>query len=150
MRMLPLLAAGLPGVIVALASVVQLGLATVDRDPVWAVPPVTPAEAAALRDPATLARMSKDGVDLQAARSVRAGVLARTPLTLTPLEAAIAARRGEVIELLLWAAPPRDAATWTRARCLAGLVDDPDISALLAKQAPTLPPPDCAGYLRPW
>ena len=149
MRTLPLIAAAVPGVVVALASVVQIGLAASGRDPLWAVKEVTAAEAAALRDPATLARMSKEGADLRAARPVRAGVLGRTALTLTPLDAAIAARRGEVVEFLLWAAPPLDVETWTRARCLAALVAEDDVSAALAKQAPPLEL-DCSGYVRPW
>jgi len=149
MRTLPLIAAAVPGAVVALASVVQIGLAASGRDPVWAVKEMTAAEAAALRDPATLARMSKEGDDLRVARPVRAGVLGGTAVTLTPLEAAIAARRGEVVEFLLWAAPPRDAETWTRARCLAALVNEDDVSAVLAKQAPPSEP-DCSGYVRPW
>ncbi len=70
MRTLPLIAAAVPGVVVALASVVQIGLAASGRDPLWAVKEMTAAEAAALRDPATLARMSKEG-DESARRPAR-------------------------------------------------------------------------------
>ncbi len=150
MNRLLLLAAALPAVLVGLVSVAQIGLSLFAANPVWAIQPVTMAEAAALRDPATVMRRIQQGVDPHTAQAVRGGIVSNDPVTLTPLDAAIAARRGEVIELLVWAAPPRDAGEWVEALCLAAALGDAGITEILARLKPASVEPDCAGFTRPW
>jgi hypothetical protein len=150
MNRLPLLAAALPAVLVGLVSVAQVGLSLFAANPVWAVQPVTMAEAAALRDPGTVMRRIRQGADSHTAQAVREGIVSNEPVMLTPLDAAIAARRGEVIELLVWAAPPRHGGEWVQALCLAAALGDEGISEILARLKPPSVEPDCAGFTRPW
>ena len=150
MKQLPLLAAALPAALVGLVSVAQIGLSLFGANPVWAVESVTMAEAAALRDPAMLARMIQQGRDPYVPGSVREGLLVDDAVTLTPLDAAIVARRGEMVALVVWMAPPRDTREWVHALCVAGLVGDEDTSATLARLKPASVEADCAGFTPLW
>jgi hypothetical protein len=70
---------------------------------------------------------------------------------MNPLEAAVAARRAEVVDAIL-SARPRDAAVWMSAACPARTVADDDIRGVVAAHRPDgeAPEPDCVGYTRPW
>jgi ABC-type uncharacterized transport system auxiliary subunit len=146
----PALALAFPGVIVALGSL-GLGLMTVAGvNPFWSEPVVNISEAAALRDSATVLRLIRRGEDFAAPHSVRAGVLFDRAITLTPVEAAVAARRAEVVEALL-SSQRLEAAAWQRAFCVAAAVPDEDIRAVVNAHRPDgAADADCAGYRRPW
>jgi hypothetical protein len=113
--------------------------------------PVNISEAAALRDAATVVNLIQRGVDPRAPYPVPAGRLFDHAVTMTPLEAAVAARRPEVVDVIL-SARPLDAAGWAGAACLARSVPDADIRAVVAAHRPegAAPDVDCAGYTRPW
>lgn len=107
-RLMPWLAAA-PAVVLACLSLVWLGLAVVDRHPFW--PRVTPnlAEAAAMHDAGEVARLLAGGLDPNAAYFVRAGLLRRQSIRVTPLEAALEAGNSEVEALLVRAGASRAA-----------------------------------------
>jgi hypothetical protein len=146
-----MLAVGLPGVLVALWSLVLGAMSLAGVNPYWTEQPVNISEAAALRDAATVVKLIHRGVDPRERYPVRAGALFDRAVAVTPLEAAVAARRPEVAEVIL-SARPLDAAGWTRAACLAGSVPDADIRAVVASHRPesAAADVDCAGYTRPW
>lgn len=148
---LPLVAVGLPGVLVALGSLGLCVLTLGGANPYWTEQPVNMSEAAALRDPATVVNLIHRGVDPRKPYPVPAGRLFDRAVTMTPLEAAVAARRAEVVDVIL-SARPLDAAGWTGAACLAGSVPDEDIREAVAAHRPEGAPPDvdCASYVRPW
>jgi hypothetical protein len=92
---------GLPPALLALATVVVLILSLLGRNPFWPRQVVTMTEAAALRDPATVAWLIETGVDPNEPMAVRPGVLDERPHHLTPAEGAIRADRTEILETLL-------------------------------------------------
>jgi hypothetical protein len=93
--------------------------AALGRSPIWPDQHLNLSEAAAGRDDAEVMRLIGDGEDPNAARPVRAGMLADQPVHVTPLEAAVLARRGIIVERLLASGAAVDETTWNRLRCLA-------------------------------
>jgi hypothetical protein len=147
---LPRWAAALPAVVVGAASAAMVALSALGANPVWATGPMTMSEAAVMRDPAMVARAIAAGEDPYVARTVRRGLLVERDLMLTALDAAIGARRGEVVQFILWAAPPREAAVWERATCLAESVGDRDVTTVLDAARPASIVPQCKDFVRPW
>jgi hypothetical protein len=145
-------AAAVPAALAGVASLALVAMALAGASPVWAVRPQTLPEAAALRDPADVARRIAAGENPYAPGVVRDGVVADTDkdLSLNALEAAIGSRRSEVVQLILFAAPPRDTAVWERATCLAALVGDRDVTAALDAARPASIVAQCQGFRRPW
>jgi hypothetical protein len=76
-----------------------MGLA--GRHPMWHVPELNLAEAAAGRDVATVVLLIGYGENPNQTYSIRPGVLNASAATMTPIEAALEARRPEIISLLL-------------------------------------------------
>ena len=148
---LPMLALGLPGALVALWSLGLCAMTLAGASPYWTEQPVNVSEAAALRDAATVVNLIHRGVDPSRPYPVPAGRLFDRAITVTPLEAAVAARRPEVVDAIL-SARSLDAAGWTAAVCLARSVPDEDIGQVVAAHQPegAAPEVDCAGYTRPW
>jgi hypothetical protein len=144
------IAAGLPATILAVGSVLMLAGAACGRDLLWFEQPVNMSEAAAARNPAVVARLLRQGEDPGKPRTVRAGFVSNRRVTFTPIEAAIAAQRAEVLEVLLPDARPLDAATWNRLRCLAEHTADRDTSTLLDRWKPDGATLACAGIVPPW
>jgi hypothetical protein len=122
-----------------------MGMAGVQ--PVWRADAVNMAEAAAMRDTATVLKLIRAGADPDERLMVRAGALFDQPIALTPTEAAIAARRPEVVELLHTAAGDR--VDWTYARCLADLVGSRETVDVLDRHRPSSRG-DCTGVRTPW
>ena len=143
-------AAAVPATLVAVASAALAVLSVVGANPVWATAPMTMSEAAVMRDPAMVARAIAAGEDPYVPRTVRRGLLVERDLSLNALDAAIGARRGEVVALLLFAAPPRDAAVWQQATCLARDIGDRDVLAVLDTARPPSVAGACEGFVRPW
>ena len=96
-----LLAAMIPPALLAVARVVFLVLAVWDVHPFWWWEPLNLAEAAALRDRGEVARLLAQGDDPNATYRVRRGFVRDYPMQMTPIAAAIAARRDEIVQLLL-------------------------------------------------
>jgi hypothetical protein len=96
-----LLAAMAPAALLALTRVVFLVLAIWDIHPFWLWEPLNLAEAAALRDRGEVARLLAEGQDPNATYRVRRGFARSYPAQLTPMAAALAARRDEIVQLLL-------------------------------------------------
>ena len=63
------------------------------------------------------------------AAAVRAGFARNEAQMLTPLEAAVGIRRGDMVEVLLENGARMDAATWTRLICFADVVEAGDVHA---------------------
>lgn len=96
-----LLVAMAPAALLALARVVFLVLAIWDVHPFWMFEPLNLAEAAALRDRGEVARLLAEGEDPNATYRVRRGIVREYPMQLTPMAAAVAARRDEIVQILL-------------------------------------------------
>jgi hypothetical protein len=96
-----LLVAMIPAALLALTRVVFLVLAMWDVHPFWMSEPLNLAEAAALRDRGEVARLLAEGEDPNATYRVRRGFIQNYPMQMTPMAAAIAARRNEIVQLLL-------------------------------------------------
>jgi hypothetical protein len=96
-----LLAACVPAALLALARVLFLILAIWDLHPFWLRERLNLAEAAALRDRGEVARLLAEGHDPNAIYLVRRGFIRDYAMRLTPIEAAEATRRDEVVQLLL-------------------------------------------------
>ena len=75
--------------------------AATGRHPVWSLQPRNLPEAVAFRDPAAVVRRVEAGEDPNAAGDVRARIVLSDAATLTPIEAAAAARQGELVQLVL-------------------------------------------------
>ena len=96
-----LLIAAAPAALLALTRVVFLVLAVWDVHPFWQWEPLNLAEAAALRDRGEVARLLAEGEDPNATYRVRRGVVRSYVMQMTPMAAALAARRDEIVQLLL-------------------------------------------------
>ena len=96
-----LLAAMIPPAMLAVARVVFLVLAVWDVHPFWLTEPLNLAEAAALRDRGEVARLLAEGQDPNATYRVRRGMVRDYQVQMTPMAAAIAARRDEIVQILL-------------------------------------------------
>ena len=96
-----LLVAMIPPALLAVARVVFLVLAVWDVHPFWLWEPLNLAEAAALRDRGEVARLLAEGQDPNATYRVRRGFIRDYPVEMTPMAAAVAARRDEIVQILL-------------------------------------------------
>ena len=93
-------------------------------------------EAAALRDEAEVLRQIRHGVDPNLAGRVRRGVIRDEEYLLTPLEAATAARHGEVVRLLVGNGAELNDTNVPILFCLAQRSGAADIVSLLNEHAP--------------
>ena len=93
--------AAIPPVLLACAVALMLVAGIAGRHPMWRPETFNMAEAAAARDVATIAAMLDRGEDPNASRSMRPRLLDDASKSMTPLEAAVAAGRLEVVHLLL-------------------------------------------------
>ena len=96
-----LLVAMIPPALLALARVVFLVLAVWDAHPFWLFEPLNLAEAAALRDRGEVARLLDAGENPNATYRIRRGFVRDYAVEMTPMAAALAARRDEIVQLLL-------------------------------------------------
>jgi len=131
-----------PAVAVAIGWIAVLALAFVWRHPMWGLTPRNLAEAAAFRDGAAIVEMVRQGRDINAAGEVREGFISREPVIVTPVEAAVDGRRGEIVRLLFTLGAAPDAATFTRLWCE---TEDADIRTTLEPRRPEGTAADCPG-----
>lgn len=103
-----LLVAMVPAALLALARVAFLMLAAWGAHPFWTWEPLNLAEAAALRDRGEVARLLAEGSDPNATYRVRRGFVRDHAMRMTPMAAAVATRRDEIVQILLdaGATPP--------------------------------------------
>lgn len=90
-----------PAIVMCIVLVVCLALATAGAHPFWQWQPLTLSEAAALRDAGEVARLLREGHDPNRSYGVRAGLLSSRSAELTPMQAAQAADRPEIVQLLV-------------------------------------------------
>ena len=143
-------ALGLPGVLLIAATAVMLIGLPLGVDPLWAVEPITLSEAAALRDNGEVVRLIDSGGDVNGTSAVRPDILSAHSLVMTPIEAAVAAERADMVELLLEQGARMDAALWTRLMCFSASVEADDIRALLEARRPEDAVEHCDGVEIGW
>jgi hypothetical protein len=111
------------------------------RHPVWNLQPRNLPEAVAFRDPAAAVRRVEAGEDPNAAAAVREGIVLSDAAVLTPIEAAAAARQGELVQLVLDLGASPDAGAWQRAWCIS---DASSVRDVLSAHRPPAARDDCA------
>jgi hypothetical protein len=147
---LPALAVALPGTLLVLATTALLLGLPFGFDPLWHAESLTLPEAAALRDTGEVVRLIANRENPDAPGPVRANILRSEPVVVTPLEAAVAADRPEVIEVLLDQGASLDAPTMVRLVCFARRVEADDAGAFLLAQRPDDAPGSCDQVSTPW
>src|SRR4030095_16895895 len=105
-----LLVAMLPAVLLTVARAAFLILAFWDLHPFWLWEELNLAEAAALRARGEVGRLLAEGQDPNATYRVRRGFVRDYAMQLTPVEAAGATRRDELVQILVEAGRRADEA----------------------------------------
>ncbi len=122
-----------PVVAMACAWLAVLALAGTGPHPIWSLDARNLAEAAAFRDGGAIVRFMEAGEDPRQPVLVRPGVIAEEGMTLTAIDAAVVAKRPEIVQLLFDLGLSLDAASWTQAWCLA---DDGGVRGVLQAHRP--------------
>jgi hypothetical protein len=135
--------------ILAIAAIYTVADAALGGDPFWHEPQLTMAEAAALKDRATMQRLIWSGVDPNAPANVRANVLKSHDIVVTPLEASVGTRTPVAMQFLLAHGARMDRNEQDVITCLAKEDDAKEILEYLAKNFPGARP-DCAHVSTPW
>jgi hypothetical protein len=146
------LAIAVPGAVLALGTAFMMLGAITDSPSWWRVEPVNLSEAAALRDRATVARLMAAGEDPYVRREIRADLVFNHRVDLSAIEAGIATRRSEIVDVILFSARmPPDGQAWSHLRCLAQLEGDEDVIEAVDRYRPeSAPAPVCDDVKRPW
>jgi hypothetical protein len=135
-------------VAVAVSAIIVVSAAGGGSPPFWRGGPLTLSEAAALRDQGELVRLIEAGADPNAMYLLRPGVLAAS--SLTPLEAAVGARRSEMVELLMLHGATMDAPGWQRLHCFALATGAADVVGMLDRYRPANSEASCEGISTPF
>ena len=115
---LPAVCAAIPALVAVGFCGAVFGAAVFGSTPTfWQGGTLTLAEAAALRDQGEVARLIEAGADPNGEYALRPDVLATTRAT--PLEAAVDARRPEIVQLLMHEGATVDEHGWRHLHCLA-------------------------------
>lgn len=123
---LPAVCAAIPALVAVGFCGAVLGAAVFGYTPTfWQGGPLTLAEAAALRDQGEVARLIEAGADPNGEYPLRPDVLAVSRAT--PLEAAVLARRPEIIQLLMREGAAVDERTWRHLHCVAAEIGQNDV-----------------------
>jgi hypothetical protein len=96
-----MVAAAAPGIALVLARLAVLVLGALGAHPFWHWESLTLSEAAALRDGGEVAHLLSRGHDPNAVYDIRRGFLFSEAVALTPVQAATAAGRPEIVQLLV-------------------------------------------------
>lgn len=132
----------LPPVITALAWIGTLALtAMTGTHPIWTTTARNLAEAAAFRDGGAVVRFVEAGERISEPAEVRGGVIRPETTTLTPVEAAAAARDETMVQLLFDLGASPDPAGWHRAFCIS---DASRVREILKAHRPPGVVEDCA------
>jgi len=132
---LPALCAAIPALVAVGFCGAVFGAAVFGSTPAfWQGGPLTLAEAAALRDQGEVARLVEGGDDPNREYELRPGVLAIERAT--PLEAAVAARRAEIINVLMHEGATLNETDWRRLHCAAVETGADDVVRAIDVQKP--------------
>ena len=147
-RLLSICAAAPALVAVAVSASIVVLAVTNGAPPFWRGGSLTLSEAAALHDQGELVRLIAAGNSPNAVYALRPDVLAVRALT--PLEAAVGARRPEVVDLLM-----RHGATvvpndWRRLHCFATASGAEDVVQMLDRFRPADSETSCEGISTPF
>jgi len=135
LRTLPALCAVIPSLAAVGFCSAVLGAAAFGYTPTfWQGGPLTLAEAAALRDQGEVARLIEAGADPNAEYALRPDVLAVNRAT--PLEAAVLARRPEIVRLLMHEGAAMDERSWRHLHCIAAEIGQEDVAAAIDAYRP--------------
>ena len=139
----PAVCAAVPALVAVGFCGAVLGAAMFGYTPAfWQGGPLTLAEAAALRDQGEVARLIEAGADPNAEYALRPDVLAVSRAT--PLEAAVLARRPEIVQLLMHRGASMDERSWHHLHCVAAEIGQGDvIDAIDAYRPPTAATVSC-------
>ena len=149
-RLMLVVATAAPAALLGVMTAGMLLRTVFGAHPLWHAEPVNLSEAAALRDQATVIRLIRGGEDPYQPREVRADLLFNDRAELTAPEAAIAAGRAEVMEVILFSAARPVPTEWNRLRCLSKLQETEDIDEVLDRYKPESAVLECDGVTRPW
>lgn len=133
---------------VAVSAAILVAAALGYSPPFWRGGTLTLAEAAALHDHGEVVRLIAGGQDPNASYPIRPSVLAAR--SLTPLEAAVGARRAEVVDLLFLHGAKADASIWQRLHCFAQATGAVDVMAMLERYRPAGSHASCEGVATPF
>ena len=142
-RLLSFCAAAPALVAVAVSAAIVVTAAAGSSPPFWPAGSLTLSEAAALHDQGELVRLIGSGSDPNTAYSLRPDVLAVR--SSTPLEAAVGARRAEMVDLLMLHGATIDADTWRRLHCFAIETGAADVVQAIDRYRPAGAVDSCAG-----
>ena len=136
----------------ALLAIVAVGIlagALIGIEPLWREPQLTMAEAAALKDRATMQRLIWNGVDPNAPASVRPDILKSYAIVVTPLEASVGTRTPTAMQFLLMRGARMDSRERAVIMCLAIKDDAKEIVEFL-EHDDVKESPDCTHVTTPW
>jgi|SRR2546422_2874629 hypothetical protein len=136
-----------PACVLAVGLALALMLGVVGRNPMWPRYDLNLSEAAGVRDQAEVVRLIGLGEDPNGRRDIRPGLLFHVSVRLTPLEAAVASQRAEMVERLLANGALMDAVVWNRLRCLSR---GREVPLVLERHRPPGGVMRCEGVIRPW
>jgi hypothetical protein len=123
---LRVLCAAIPALVAVSFCSAVVGAAVFGYTPTfWQGGTLNLAEAAALRDQGEVARLIEAGTDPNAEYALRPNVLSVSRAT--PLEAAVLARRAEIVELLMGEGAAVDEHTWRHLHCVAAEIGEGDV-----------------------
>jgi hypothetical protein len=147
-RLVPVCAAAPALAAVAVSAAIVVMAVMNEAPPFWRGGSLTLSEAAALHDQGELVRLIASGSDPNAVYPLRADVLAVRALT--PLEAAVGARRPEMVELLMRHGAAVDSDAWRRLHCFAVATGDADVVQTLDRFRPADSDASCVGISTPF
>ena len=147
-RLLSICAAAPALVAVAISATIVVLAVTNGAPPFWRGGSLTLSEAAALHDQGELVRLIAAGNDPNAVYALRPAVLAAR--TLTPLEAAVGARRPEMVELLMRHGATVAPSDWRRLHCFAIASGAADVVQMLDRFRPGGSETSCEGISTPF
>ena len=136
-----------PGCLLAVISVGALTLAPFDRHPMWPRQQTNLGETAGVRDEAEVIRLIRGGHDPNLEYPLQPGLIFEFPISLTPLEVAVAVGDALMAERLLTNGATLDAAQWNELRCVA---EGDDVSSVLDRYRPPDVELNCDGVTAPW
>ena len=146
-----LVAAAAPAVVLASLEAAMLMIATVRDHPRWPNTELNLSEAAAVRDHAEVVRLIESGENPNTRRPVRPGLVQNdVEVEATPLEAAIAIRRPELVSLLFDRGARLSPADWLRLWCSAQAQEYAGVAAVLDTRRPDGVEIRCSGDESLW